>query len=111
MPSRPLFPSATFVGRSSELLRLEEGLSRVPVAAICGAAGVGKSALAAAFAARWKGPCALVRATTDSTLAGLVDDARRQLADGPVAQATDDDERLAELADRLEKDGGLWILD
>jgi tetratricopeptide (TPR) repeat protein len=111
MGARLPFASATFVGRATELQRLEEGLSRVVAGAICGAAGVGKTSLAHAVAARWPGDCVAVRVHSDTPLAAAVDDARRQLAKGPVPQATSDAERLEDFGDRLEQQRGLCIFD
>ncbi|HLL84318.1 MAG TPA: ATP-binding protein, partial [Longimicrobium sp.] len=112
MPSARIpFPSATFVGRATEIARLEEGLSRVPVALIYGGAGIGKSALAYAFAALTKGPVVYHKVTADEPLAAVLDDVRRQLSTEAVPELPDDFSRLKDLARRLESPPALWVLD
>lgn len=77
---------ALFVGREAEPDLLRDAFARVPVAPICGVAGVGKSALASAFAAGWPG--LVVRSDVGGDdLAVLVDDAARLLGtrSGPTS--------------------------
>src|SRR5437899_3158383 len=104
-------PAATFVGRQPELDRLEGALARVPIALVYGVAGVGKSALAYVLAARFGGPVAYRRATGAEPMSALVDDLRRQLARGPVPEAENDEQRLADLCERLDDAGALVVLD
>jgi len=101
---------AVFVGRDKELLRLEQALEDIAVAVLYGTAGVGKSALAAAVAERWGAPVARYTAA-DEPLAVLLDDVRRQLARGPVAEAASDIERVRDVAARLDELGGMLIVD
>ena len=105
------FPSATFIGRAQEIARLEEGLSRVPVALIYGGAGIGKSALAYAFAALTKGPVVYHKVASDEPLAAVLDDVRRQLPPEPAPELADDFSRLKDLSRRLESSAALWVLD
>ncbi len=86
-------------------------LASIPVALVYGVGGVGKSALVYALAARFAGPIVYESVTPDEPLAALVDDVRRQLARGAVPEAVDDDERLLELAERLDERKALWVLD
>jgi DNA-binding winged helix-turn-helix (wHTH) protein len=104
-------PSALFVGRDAELARLREKLAQVPIAVIYGVPGIGKSTLACALAATWKGPVAYRKTGDDEPVAALVDDVRRQLAGGPVSEAATDDERLQDLVQRMDATGALWLLD
>ncbi len=103
-------PSPIFVGREAELQRLEDGLRQVSVALVVGVAGVGKSAITYALAARWPKPVAYRKATREP-LAVLLDDARRQLTTEALPTARDDAERILELADALDRDGALLVLD
>ena len=100
-----------FVGRSAEVKRLEQGLAYVPLALIYGVAGVGKSALAYTYAARYDGEVIYGRATDGESIAALVDTTRRQLAGGPVEEAATDDDRLESLALALDARGALWVVD
>lgn len=104
-------PPAIFVGRRSEIARVEEMLARVKVAVIYGVGGVGKSALAYAVAARWTRPIVHHTAVTGEPLAALVDDIRRQLAGGPVTEMTREDERTLSLARKLDESETLLLLD
>ena len=98
---------AVFVGRRAELARLDEALARVPVALLCGVGGVGKSALAAAFAATWSG--LVVKADVTGELAELIEDTARLLG-GTIGPGPLDD-RIGALADRVDGAGGLWLID
>lgn len=104
-------PPAVFLGRERETARLADALARVPVALVYGVAGVGKSALVHAFAERWGEAAVYARATEDAPLGALVDDARRQLARGPVPEVTSDDERIADLVERLESEPALFVVE
>ncbi|HJZ87004.1 MAG TPA: AAA family ATPase, partial [Polyangia bacterium] len=104
-------PPAVFVGRERELDRLAAMLERVPVAIIGGVAGIGKSALAYAMAARWPSATVHTRVAPEEPLASVLDDLRRRLAGGAVPEAGSDDERLDDLAARLEATGALCLLD
>ncbi len=97
-----------FVGRDRELAQLERGLARVPVAVVCGLAGVGKSSLAYAAAAAWPGPAVYARATAAGPSA-LLDELRRAL--GAVTELRTDDERAGALARALDAAGAVAIVD
>jgi tetratricopeptide (TPR) repeat protein len=97
-----------FVGRERELAQLERGLARVPVAVICGLAGVGKSSLAYAVAATWSGPVAHV-AARGPELGALLDEVRRAV--GPAPEVLGDDARAAALAEALDGAGALAVVD
>ncbi len=106
VPSAP----AVFVGREAELARLTGGLARVAVALVVGVAGVGKSGLAYAFAAR-RGGQSLHRKLRREPLGALLDDLRRLTAGGPVPELRSDAERLEDLAYRLDEGDCLLVLD
>ena len=102
---------ALFVGRGAELDRLAEMVAQVPATVVVGVPGVGKSALAHAFAARWSGTVVRQR-VSDAPVAALLDDMRRVLGRDAVLDAVaGDDERAADLARRLAAVDGLWLLD
>jgi hypothetical protein len=103
-------PSALFTGREVELARLDAALSRVSVAWIDGVAGVGKTTLALAFAARFQGPVVICDGAS-APLDALVDDAR--LALGPKARPEPRSraERFEDLARRMEAAGALIVID
>jgi hypothetical protein len=98
------------VGRDEQLARLVRGLSTVSTALLYGVAGVGKSAIAYAWAARWAHGTVYRRAHAEP-LQVLVDDLRRQLAEEPVPEMTSDEERLADLVDRVEAAESALIVD
>lgn len=104
-------PSAIFVGRDESLRRVEQALTRVPVAVICGVPGIGKSTLAFSIAARWGRPTIYGRIADGDSLASLVDDARRAAARCSIPEIDDDDERMADLAERLDDTQTLLIID
>ena len=80
-------PPAVFVGRERERARILEALAATtPMAAIIGLAGAGKSALAAACAARWSGP------VVEIALDGEPDGWAR--LDGELRRASDDRQAL-----------------
>lgn len=106
-----LGPPAVFVGRAEEVQRLGGMLRRVRTGVVYGLPGVGKSALAAAVAARYRGPVVHRRIRPGDTLDTVVDDVRRLLSDAPVAQALSDASRLEDLALALEKRRALCVLD
>src|SRR5262245_45493431 len=99
-----------FEGRTEELARLRAGLDQLSVAVICGIAGVGKSALAQAYAASFAGPV-FSQKVSSSALSTLADDLRRRLTPGPLSEPATPEERLADLVSRLEESRGLWVLD
>ena len=101
---------ALFVGRAAELARLAEMVAQVPATIVVGVPGVGKSALAHAFAARWPGAVVRQR-VSDAPASALLDDVRRQLAHDVVEELSSDEERAADIARRLASVGGLWLLD
>lgn len=107
-PPPPPRPPAVFVGRERELAQLERGLARVPVAVVCGLAGVGKSSLAYAAAAAWEGPAVHARATATG-LSALLDELRRAL--GAVTELRTDEERAVALAGALDQAGALAVVD
>src|SRR5882724_4066120 len=104
-------PSAIFVGRDEPLRRIEQALVRVPVAVICGVAGIGKSTLAFSLAERWANTVVYQRISDGEPLAQLIDDVRRTLARGPVPELGDDAERMADLAERLDDAHALLVID
>lgn len=124
----PPRPPAIFVGRERELAQLERGLARVPVAVICGLAGVGKSSLAYAVAAAWPGPSLHAHAGRGPRadeparprepdarrrappLAALLDELLRR-AGAAVDELVGDDERAAALARALDEQAGLAVID
>lgn len=106
-----LGPPAVFVGRAEEVQRVGSMLRRVRTAVLYGLPGVGKSALAAAMAARYRGPVVHRRIRPGDSLDVVVDDVRRLLSDAPVAQALSDASRLEELALALEARRALCVLD
>ncbi len=97
-----------FVGRDRELGLLERGLARVPVAVVCGLAGLGKSSLAYALAARWPGPT--IHAIASRGLRAVVDDLGRRCG-ATVDEAGTIDERCAALARTLDDGGRLLVID
>jgi len=102
---------AVFVGRQAELGRLGEMVAQVPATVVVGVPGVGKSALAQAFAARWSGTVVRQR-VSDAPASALLDDMRRQLArDVVLDELGSDEERAADLARRLAAVAGLWVVD
>lgn len=107
-PAPPPRPPAVFVGRDRELAQLDRGLDRVPVAVVCGLAGVGKSSLAYAAAAKWQGPAVYARAT-GAGLSALLDELRRAL--GATTELRTDDERAGALARALDGAGAVAIVD
>jgi tetratricopeptide (TPR) repeat protein len=99
-----------FVGRDREVARLKDGLSRISAGLVYGVAGVGKSALVHVVASEWGDRAVYSRVTSES--AGvLVDDARRQLARGAVPELMTDEERIADLVERLESEPAMWVVD
>ncbi len=112
-PQRRSIASPVFVGREAEVERLERGLRDVPLATIAGIAGVGKSALAQRFAARWSGPVVCHHVRAGAPAAELLDDLRRSLA--PARQVTPelatDGERLSDLAERLDRARALAVIE
>src|SRR3954471_17092720 len=101
---------AAFVGRAPEIARLTVMVAAVPATIVVGVPGVGKSALAHAFAATWRGTVVRQR-VTGAPLAALLDDVRRQLAHEMVDDVATDEDRAADLARRLAAGAGLWLLD
>src|SRR6266849_3650296 len=100
-PSYVPSPPPLFIGRQAEIERVEEMLARVEVAIIYGVGGVGKSALAYAVAARWKGKIVHHGVAPDQPVAAQVDNIRRQLAGGPVPEITRERDRIMHLAAKL----------
>ncbi len=98
-----------FVGRGGEVAQLDRGLARVPIALICGLAGVGKSSLAYAVAAGWTGPTVHAR-VIGPELTTVVDDLRRALVPA-AAELRTDDERCRALARALDEAGALAVVD
>src|SRR5215207_8133193 len=101
MRRSPSIPPSTFVGRDSELERLERALQTVTLALIVGVPGVGKSALLAAAAGKTGRPVVEHVVRPGASLADVVDDLRRKLAKGRVRQMLSDEDRVSDLIDRL----------
>src|SRR5688572_18749219 len=104
IPAQP----AMLVGRDTELAHLEGMLASVSTALVYGVAGVGKSSLLYALAGRFPGRVVYTRAQSGDSLGAMVDDIRRQLAKGPIAEIDDDADRLLDLAKNLDAEGALW---
>jgi DNA-binding response OmpR family regulator len=111
MSSRVPAPSAIFVGRDEPLQRVERALVRVPVALICGVPGIGKSTLAFAIAERWGRRAVYRRITRGEPLGRLIDRARSAVTGGSVPELDDDDDRIADLAERLDEAHALLVID
>ncbi|HEY0478712.1 MAG TPA: AAA family ATPase [Kofleriaceae bacterium] len=107
----PVASSFLLIGRDAELARLETGLALVPCAVILGLPGVGKSALARQLAASWPRPVYVHHASDGGSLAGLIDDLRRELGVGAAPPLAPEPERFAELAGHLERGGHLWLIE
>ena len=99
-------PPSLFVGRERERAQLERGLAQVPVAVICGLAGVGKSSLAYAIAAGRPTVHATVRGPE---LGAVMDELRRGL--GPAPEVLGDDARAAALAEALDEREAVAVID
>jgi DNA-binding response OmpR family regulator len=102
--------SPVFVGRAEERERLLRMLAVVRVALVYGVPGVGKTALALSAAQGWQGPVMLYKAAV-GPVSVLADDLRRRLAHGPVREAESDEERLLALAERLDAESALCVID
>ncbi len=110
LPTVPL-PPAVFLGRSAELDKLASAFQRVAVAVIIGVAGIGKTSLALSFvASAGSGPVVFLRARP-AGLAGLVDDARRALSGSAVAEVATDEQRIEDLAARLNRERATILID
>ncbi len=111
MPLRIPAPSAIFVGRDEELGRVVQALARVPVAIICGVAGIGKSTLAFAIAERWGREVVYRRISDGEPLSVLIDEVRRALARGRAPDLYKDEDRMVDLAQRLDDAHALFVID
>lgn len=107
---QPPLPSPLFTGRDAELARLSRALDRVSVGWIFGVAGVGKTTLAAAYAARGGRPVIFVHAAGGS-LDALLDEARLALGPRARPEPRDTEARLADLFRRLESRKALLVVD
>jgi len=99
-----------FIGREVELVRLASAFHKVTFALLVGLPGVGKTALVARFAESWGGPVLRRRVLASQAAADLLDELGRGAASrhsGPPS----DDERVAELARQLDRDGALLVLE
>ncbi len=85
-------------------------MERVSVAVVVGVAGVGKSALAHAYAARFADTSVYARVGSEP-LGSLLDDVRRQLERGTVPELFDDEARALDLAERLDREPSLLVLE
>ena len=99
-----------FVGRCAELERLDDCVAQAAVTIIVGLPGVGKSALAHAWAHRRERRVVYVRLRDGATLAELIADVRRQLgsaerAPAPLAA------QLRDVAHRLDAARAVWLID
>ena len=103
--------SSLVIGRDAELARLESGLRLVPCAVILGLPGVGKSALARQLAVSWSQPVRVHHASEGGSLAGLVDDLRRELGIGAARPLSSEPDQFADLADQLDRGAHLWLIE
>lgn len=103
-------PPSVLVGRARELARIKEAHRRLGVAVLFGVPGVGKSALATAYAADF-GEAAVHVRCDGTPLAGLLDDVRRQLARGLVPELGSLEERTLDIASRLDDERALLLLE
>ncbi len=101
------------MGREQEIERLTRGLRDVGVASVIGLAGVGKSALGQRFAATWEGRVSRHHAGVGQSAGELLDDVRRSLASEQegTPELRTDDERLADVAERLDRAGALAVIE
>lgn len=106
----PPAPPAYFVGRQELQQRLGEMLSLLPVALLYGLQGMGKTAIASTYVASWEGPV-VYGAAGGSSLPTLVNDVRRQLAEGPVEELGSARADLADALRLLEAHRALWFVD
>jgi tetratricopeptide (TPR) repeat protein len=104
-------PPAVFLGRQAELDELASALVRAPVALLFGVAGVGKSALAFAFAARWAGPVVYRRMLEDDTPEHVALDLLREVGAAAPAGKMRVESDLSALGERLDELGALLVLD
>ena len=104
-------PSAIFVGRDEQLGRVVRALARVPVAIICGVAGIGKSMLAFSVAERWDREVVYRRIRDGEPLSMLIDDVRRALTRGLAPDLYKDEDRMVDLAQRLDDAHALFVID
>ncbi len=104
-------PSAIFVGRDEQLGRIVQALPHVPVAVICGVAGIGKSTLAFSIAERWESEVIYRRIGDGEPLSRLIDDVRRALARGSAPELEKNEDRMVDLAERLDEAHALLVLD
>src|SRR5262245_44280181 len=103
-------PPAILVGRDEPLVRLREALAETPIAIVLGLGGIGKSALARAYAQKCGGPF-LATNLGKGTTSRLLEDARASLASEAVARLDNDEDRLTDLGRRIEARGALWIVE
>jgi len=103
-------PPALLAGREDPLARLRNGLAEVPIALVLGLGGIGKSALARAYAARFGGPVLVTNVGT-APPSRLVDDGRAALATEEVGRPESEDARLADLGHRIESRRALWVVE
>lgn len=116
LPSTP----AVFVGRDRELARLEARLcapsGRVSVGVIDGVPGVGKSALAFAFAESHKrkrpeAPHVLYAPVRSLSVEAFVDELRRLASARPLRESLEISERIRDLAARLDEAKCVLVVD
>src|SRR3954469_13768130 len=98
---------AVFVGRAPEIARLTDMVAQVPATTVVGVPGVGKSALAHAFAATWPG-LVVRRRAAGASVPALLDDVRRQLAHDVVDEVATYKDHPTDIARRLAATTGLW---
>ncbi len=106
-------PRATsrMLGRAAELARLSDSLAHVPVAVIYGIGGLGKSTLARAFAERWDGTAVWVAAGARPAIAAITAEVFRQLGVARYDLDAGDAERVAALAEVLDRHRALLVID
>ncbi len=104
-------PPAAFVGRTAELDRARSVLERVPVLALCGVGGIGKSALARVLATEY-GQAFSTSLVSGMSVEAVCDDALRVLGDPQSTVASLDIESVVRtLAARLDRSEALWVLE
>jgi hypothetical protein len=104
-------PTAIVIGRERELDLLQRELVEVPVAVICGVAGIGKTTLALEFASRRGGACAYVKASPGWTVGDVAEASWRHLRASRWDESETEAGRLEAALTALDREGRLTILE